>query len=468
VEKTVIVIGAGVSGLAVTFHLRERLAERGDVQVACLEATGRPGGNIRTDQEDGFTCEWGPNGFLDNEPATLELVRKLGIEDRLLPSNQSAATRFIYRDGRLRKLPTGPLSFLTSNVLSLPGRLRVLCEPLARARKGAGDESVFDFASRRIGREAAATLVDAMVSGIFAGDAGNLSLRSAFPKMWKMENEHGSLFRAMLARRRQAGASGERPAGGPAGPGGTLTSFWTGMQDLVDALARAVGASLRLDTRVTHVADMGVRGFRVYLTEGAPIDAPVVVLACPAWFASEITRSMDEEMAAAMAAIPPAPLAVVHLGYFAGEIGGAPEGFGFLVPRGQGPRMLGCLWSSSIFDGRAGEGRALLTCMIGGAHDPEAIGLTDAQLVETARFDLRTTMGIEAEPRFTRIFRHPRGIPQYTLGHPGRIELIARRLLEHPGMLVCGNSYRGISVNACAAEAPEVAEATLTALERKP
>jgi oxygen-dependent protoporphyrinogen oxidase len=468
VRDTIAVVGGGVSGLAVTFHLRRLLAGRGDrAEVLCLEAGARPGGNIATSVVDGFTCEWGPNGFLDNEPATLELVRDLGISDRLLPSRSAAARRFVFRRGRLRPLPDGPISFLRSGVLSPLGKLRVLCEPFGPGPPEDGDESVFDFASRRIGKEAAAVLVDAMVSGIFAGDARNLSLRAAFPKMWAMENEHGGLLRAMRARRRARKSGDPRGSGGPAGPGGTLTSFKTGMRELIDALAAAVSPALRTGCRVERIVALGGGGYRLHLAAGLPADAAAIVLACPAWFASSAVASLDPEMSDAMAAIPSAPVAVVHLGYRAGDLNGAPVGFGFLAPRGEGVRILGCLWSSSIFEGRATDDRALLTCMVGGATDPEAMALSDAELVEVSRRDLATCMKVVAEPTMARVFRHLRGIPQYTLGHPARVAAIERRLERFPGLTACGNSYRGISVNACALEAPAVAASVLRHLEQQ-
>jgi oxygen-dependent protoporphyrinogen oxidase len=464
VPRTIAVVGGGVSGLAVTFHLRKALKSRGEVSVVCLEAADSPGGNIATDSEAGYTCEWGPNGFLDNEPATLELVREIGIEDRLLRSNQAAAKRFIFRGGRLRQLPGGPGSFLASSILSPWGRARVLGEPLAAPKKDESDESVFDFAARRIGREAAAILVDAMVSGIYAGDARQLSLKACFPKMWTMESEHGGLFKAMLARRRDKKA-GEGSGGGPAGPGGTLMSFRGGMRELIDGLAAAVGPALRTGARLGRIVSTGDRGYRLQLERGAPIDAAVVVLACPAWFAAPAIEGLDREIAQAMKAIPSAPVNVVHFGFEPGDLGSAPDGFGFLVPRGEGPRILGCLWSSSIFDGRTEDGRVLLTSMIGGATDPGAIDLPDDELARITRGDLETAMGVKADPRFVRIFRHPRGIPQYTLGHLDRVAAIEGGLARHPGLLVSGNSYRGISVNACAAEAPGVAAEALRQLD---
>jgi oxygen-dependent protoporphyrinogen oxidase len=272
------------------------------------------------------------------------------------------------------------------------------------------------------------------------------------------------LTRALLARR----LGSRSPAGGgPAGPGGRLTSFLDGLQELTDHLELALGGSLRLASRVTRIDDLGARGLRVATEQGAPIDAACVVLASPAWVAAEILEGADAALARALAAIPSAPLAVVHLGFDEEDLGRRLDGFGFLVPRGQGPRILGSLWSSSIFAQRSPAGCALVTCMIGGAHDPEALELPDDRLLNLVRIDLRATMGLAANPRFVRVIRHPRGIPQYTLGHAQRLAAIEERLAAHPGLFVCGNSYRGISINACIEDAPRVAAAAVAALEKR-
>jgi oxygen-dependent protoporphyrinogen oxidase len=457
-QKSVAIIGSGVSGLAVAYELLQ-CAEKLDLglRVACLENQDRPGGNIRSERLDEFLCEWGPNGFLDNVPATLDLVRRLGLRERMIRAEGQAERRFIFRAGRLRQVPTAPAAFLKSDVLSFKGKLRVFGEPFASRGNPDEDESVFEFAARRIGREAASILVDAMVSGVYAGDAQSLSLAATFPKMHEMERDHGSLFRAMLARKKQARAEG-RQAGGPAGPGGRLTSFRDGLQELIDALVGAVGERLRLSCPVSAVSDMGQRGVRVHLSEGAPLEFDAMVMAAPAWAAARMVRTMDPEMAQAMEAIPPAPLAVVHMGYQEAALGDQPQGFGYLVPRGQGARILGSLWSSCIFKERAPKGRRLITSMIGGAHDPRAADLNDRKLIDIVRKDLQTTMGIITAPYFVKIFRHPRGIPQYTLGHLDRVARIEDRVSAHPGFWVSGNSYHGISVNACVEEAPRVAD----------
>jgi oxygen-dependent protoporphyrinogen oxidase len=465
-KPRVVVVGGGVAGLAITFELLERIRDlKAPPEVLCLEADDRPGGNIRSDAAEDFLVEWGPNGFLDNVPATLELVRRLGLQPRLLPAEPVSSDRFIFRKGRLRKLPTGPVSFVFSDVLSVLGRLRVLCEPLGPGPRGEGEESVFDFAARRIGREAASILVSSMVTGIYAGDARALSLQATFPKMWRMERDHGTLTRAMLHKRKKARARGAR-AGGPAGPGGHLTSFEGGLEALIHGLARAVGSALRLRTPVTGLAAAGGGGYRLETAAGESIDAAAVVLACPAWSASRATSDFDPDLSRTLSEIPSASLCVVHLGFEDSAPRVPPVGFGYLIPRGEGPRILGTIWASSIFGNRAPAGKCLLTTMVGGAHDPEAVELEDDALLRVVREDLRMIQGIEVPPSFVRIFRHPRGIPQYTLGHMRRLESLAKRLEAYPGLFVAGNSYRGISVNSCVEEAPGIAEAALADISR--
>jgi len=464
VTRKVAVVGGGIAGLAVSYELIER-AERapGSVEILCLEASHRPGGNIRTEREQGFLIEWAANGFLDSAPATITLVRRLGLEP--LRSRAAAERRFVFRRGRLREVPLSPRAFLGSGALSPLGKLRVLAEPLVPRRKPTADEeSVFDFAARRIGREAASVLVDAMVRGVFAGDARRLSLEACFPAMRRMETEHGGLFRALLARRRaaRAGNEGEGEAGGGAGgPAGVLTSFRAGMQQLTDGLAAALGPRLELGTAVQQISDRGRRGFRLLPARGAPLDVDAVVVTCPAWRAAPMLESLDRDIAGALGAIRSAPVTVVHCGYRRDALGALPEGFGFLVPRDQGPRILGALWASDIFEERAPAGSLLVTVMAGGAPDPALAELADDELLQVVRGDLERTMRILVAPYFVRIIRHERGIPQYELGHLERLATIERRLGQFPGLWLGGSSLHGVAVNSCIERAAPLAESVL-------
>ncbi len=480
--KRVVMIGGGITGLATAVHLRDGAgAVPGGLEVVVLEGRDQPGGNVRTDRPNGFRVEMGPNGFLDNAPTTLALVERIGLTGRLQRANRNAARRFIYRAGTLHEVPTGPIDFLRSGVLSLPGRLRVFGEPFARSRPDT-DESVFDFAARRIGPESAGVLVDAMVSGVFAGNVRELSLQSSFPKMARMEAEHGGLVKAMVAgmRKRRAAkkeaearrARGEDVAeltapGGPAGPGGTLTSFQDGLDTLVSGLTDAVGDSLRTGAPVRTVRAADGSRWAVELESGDTMEADAVVVTTPAPVAAPLLEDVDAELAATVGEIRTAGLAVVAMGFRERDLPGIDlEGFGFLVPRSTGPRILGCLWDSSVFHGRAPEGEVLLRCMIGGAHDPEAVRAPDESLRRQVRHDLEMTMGIapDIEPALTRIYRWPLGIGQYTVGHQGRLDRIHGRLRERPGVWVAGSSFYGISMNACFEKAPQQATEILTYL----
>jgi protoporphyrinogen/coproporphyrinogen III oxidase len=471
-RKRVVIVGGGISGLATALHLKDGASRvPGGLHLTVLEASDDPGGNIRTKRKEGFIIERGPNGYLDNVPATAALVRRLGLEGELQKADQSAAKRFLYRDGKLHRLPEGPFSFLLSPVLSLPGRLRVLGEPFARPRPQGVDETIFDFAARRIGEEAASVLIDAMVSGVFAGDVRALSLASSFPKMAAMEDEHGSLMKAMLARmgerRRARRDVAERRArgedvedlvqpGGPAGPGGTLTSFREGMDTLPRALAAELGEVVRCGVEVVAV-ERGPAPWLVRLSGGETLPADVVLLAVPAPKAVPVLGSLGKELVATVQDIRTAPLTVVALAYDAATMGSAPHGFGFLVPRGQGPRILGCLWDSSIFPGRAPEGKVLLRAMMGGAHDPEATALSNEEMEDIVRRDLKTVMGLSAKPLLVREYRWRLGIGQYNVGHRGRLDRIHAALARNPGLWVAGSSFYGISMNACMEKAEEQA-----------
>ena len=469
----VVIVGGGIAGLTVAHALRARVP---DLDLVVLEASDRPGGCIRSDRLDGYLCENGPDGFLDSAPATLALVADVGLSSSLRPSRDEARRRFIFRHHRLHEVPTTAFGFASTGLLSPAAKLRVLAEPLSSRAPGR-DMSILRFAERHIGKEAAAVLVGSMVSGIFAGDASQLSLRSCFPKMHEMEEQYGSLVRAFLAKRAankhgKTGTEehGHAPMAAPGEPAGRLTSFDDGMEALVRATAASLGALVRTNHRVTDLRVrvsmtrsaprlVAARTFSV-VCGGQPIEADAVVLAGPAGKSADLVRPFAPDATSRLGAIETAPLAVACLGYDAAALAaerGPLNGFGFLVPRGEGPRILGALWETSIYEGRAPAGKALLRVMIGGARDPLAVELDDTTLVRIVRRDLELTMRLRLRPEFVHLVRHRRGIPQYTVGHATRLERIERALAACPGLFLAGNSYRGVSVNACIEDAQRVA-----------
>ncbi len=458
--SNVAIIGAGVAGLSVAHEIRKRAPR---LELLVLEPRERTGGNVRTEMYEGYTCEWGAVGFLDNAPDTLRLVSEIGLEPRLLPSSDAARRRYIYRKGRLHEVPTSASSFLTSPLISVRAKSRLLLEPFAAGPEVA-DESIASFAARRIGAEAAAVMIDSMVSGIYAGDAASLSLRACFPKMWEMESRYDSLFRAMLARRKK------RKKGDAMGaPAGRLTSFQRGMTELVEGLTRSLGSVVRTSSPVLDLRPPTTSSGFSITTPDRRIVADAVVLAGPASESAGLVRQFGLGLSSALRSIPTAPLAVVCLGYDEARVAadrGPLDGFGFLVPRSEKIRTLGALWESSIYGNRAPAGKALMRVMIGGAHDPTVLELDDDQLLDVVRTDLRTTMGLRVAPEMVRIIRHPRGIPQYTIGHLDRLERIETELQQYPGLFVAGNSYRGVAINSCIAEAGSIADRVIAAIAR--
>ena len=456
----IVVVGGGIAGLSTAYALRKRDPA---ADVVLLERSAATGGNIRTERIEGYTCETGPDGFLDDAPETMALVRDLRLVPRIQPSRDAARRRFVVRRGRLCEPPSSPVTLLTSPVLSWRAKLRIAGEPFA-ARRVDDDESIYEFAARRIGHEPADVLVGAMVSGIFAGDPRALSLAACFPTMRALEDEHGGLVRALLARRRTGGRGA-----GPAGPAGRLTSFVDGMSELVNALTGELGTVVRTSVAARTIAPQRGGGHSLE-TDTGTLHADAVVLTGPAAESAAMVRGCDGVLAEHLGGIPTAPLAVVALGYRAASLpdGGALNGFGFLVPRSEPYRILGALWETSIYANRAPDGHVLLRVMIGGACDPEAVALADDQLVDVVRRDLRAIMRIDADPAFVRIIRHRRGIPQYVKGHLARMAAIEGRLRNLPGLHVAGSSYRGVSLNACIKEAPATAAVVLEDLQRAP
>jgi oxygen-dependent protoporphyrinogen oxidase len=460
----IVIIGGGISGLATGFFLMEKQTE-GKIQsldIKIIDADERPGGKIWSEKTDGFLCESGPNGFLDNKPLTLELCDKLDISKSLLRTNDSAKKRFIYTKGRLHQLPESPLSFFFgSKILSFQGKLRILLEPFTKLPEEGIDETIADFVKRHIGDEALRELVSPMVSGVFAGDSYSLSLKSSFPVMAELEKEgNGSLVKAMV-KRISKGVIGKRQRdkrGGPLVPGGTLTSFKEGIEYLTQILSERLGARIISNTEVQRIEKMQreYHPYTIYFKykkgEGK-FDADAIILATPAYITAKVIGSLEQVVSNTLKEIPYSPVAVVCIGYRRSLISHPLDGFGFLIPHEERMNILGCLWDSSMYESRAPDGYVLLRVMIGGARKPESAFLKDDDLLMAVRNDLKIILGIDVVPDFVRIYRHEKAIPQYTAGHSERMKIIEDSLNHHPGLFLTGNSYYGIGINDCVREA---------------
>jgi oxygen-dependent protoporphyrinogen oxidase len=433
------IVGAGISGLATAQAILSRnpLAE-----VSVYEAGTRTGGKVWTEiSSEGFVCEGGVNGFLDKVPRTLDLCSEIGLHP--LAANAAAQRRYIFSDHQLHQLPEKPAQFLTSRLLSLPGRLRVLGETLV-GRSTKDDETLAEFGTRRLGREAFEKLIDPMASGVFAGDARKMSVKSCFPRIPELEMQYGGLIRGLIKLQAKARREGSGNAPGP-GPGGKLTSFADGMSVLTDRLAAVLAPRIRMAAKVTAIArDQG--GYAVGMQDGTVEQADVAVLAVPAFVQAAVLRDYEPELAGLLGGIEYPPLSVVCLGYRQVAHQRYPDGF-----------------DSNVFPGRAPEGQVLLRTMVGGARDPRLAELPDELLIDRVRSDLQDICGLSQEPDFIRIFRHEKAIPQYLVGHAARLEAINAILLRHPGLILTGNALRGVSLNDCVLNAWKTAEALVPA-----
>ncbi len=463
----IVIVGAGISGLATAFAV-ERLARQAEVEVAVtvVEKESRPGGKIRSIREDGYLCEWGPNGFLDNKPMTLELCRRLGIDAQLLRSDDNARKRYIYAERILHRLPENGPSFLKSKLLSWPGKFRLAAEMLIPRRTAQGDETLAEFGRRRLGAEALDKLIAPMVSGIFAGDPETMSLKSCFPRIYELEQEYGGLIRAMLklAGKKRAEIKAGKAVASAAGPGGVLTSFNGGIQDLTDALSASLSGTVLTGREVTAIAPLK-DGFQLQLNGTETLESDLVVSAAPAHAVADMLDGLNGAAAAVLRDIPYAAMNVICCGYRKERIRHDLDGFGYLIPRAEGCNTLGTLWDSSIFPNRAPEGMVLLRSMMGGATNPAAIDFSDDEVQARTQQDLKRIMGIDCEPDFIRIYRHQRAIPQYTRGHGRRLRELDDALRELPDLVLTGNAFFGVGLNDCVNAANRAAEKVLARVQ---
>ena len=465
----VVIIGAGISGLSVAYAIeQEARAAALAVSTVVLEKKERTGGKVLSIQEEGFLCEWGPNGFLDSKPMTLELCDKLGIRERLLRSDDNARKRFIYSGAELHRLPENGPSFLKSKLISWPGKVRLAGELLVPAATSDSDETLADFGRRRLGAEALDKLIAPMVSGIFAGDPETMSLKSCFPRIQQLEREYGGLLKAMIkmAKKKREERKAGKVVASAAGPGGVLTSFTGGIQELTDRTAAALTGEVRTGAAVVAIVKKS-DGFELKLADGGSLDADIVVSAAPAHALAGMVEGLDGGMSAILREIPYAPMNVVCFGYERDRIARDLDGFGYLIPKKEGKSILGTLWDSSIFPNRAPAGKVLLRSMMGGATNPGAIALSEEEVKSRVMADLKEIMGITAAPDFVRIFRHEQAIPQYTVGHGRRLAALDERLAAFPGLVFTGNSFYGVGLNDCVNAANQAAAKVLPLLRRK-
>jgi oxygen-dependent protoporphyrinogen oxidase len=446
-DRDVVVVGAGISGLTAAF----RLASRG-IDVAVIDAASRTGGVIESVRRDGALIERGPNTVLDTHPEIGALVEALGLSSERVDPTRGSARRFVVRHGHLVALPASLGDFVVTPLFSRRAKLRLLREPFVPRASSAMEETVADFVVRRLGREFLDYAVEPFVAGIYAGDPACLSLAAAFPRLHALERSYGSLFVGQIrgARARARRAERSRPIA-------RSFSFMRGLQTLTDALT----ARLPVQTGVQAAAIEPAAGsIRVRIdVAGTPqvIRARAVVLSVPAAAAAALLRDAAPEAANALAAVPYAPVASVASLYRRADVAHALDGFGFLAPRSEHRRILGTLFSSSLFPERAAAGHVLVTTFVGGARDPGLASLADAQLSGLVEGELAALLGART-PVAQTITRRPSAIPQYIIGHGERMRLAERAQEAVPGLFLCASYRGGVAVGDCIASACRTAE----------
>lgn len=460
-----VVIGGGICGLSCAYDLAKAGGE-----VVLLEADSRLGGKILSDKAGAHVFEAGPDSFITQKPWGLQLVRELGLADRLLPTSETEKDVFAFTRGRLRRYPDGlmlmapakVLPFLASDLVPFSTKLRMGLEYLVPRANGS-DESLGAFTRRRFGSEALEVIVGPVMAGIYAGDPDKLSLSATFPQFADMEREHGSVMRGL----RLAHAKRLAMAGQPR-PGPRITMFMAmdgGLTTLVDALAAKLPAgSVRTGAAVTELARAD-KGWRVK-TASEEFGADSVVLALPASAAARITRAVDERLDNELARIDFVSTATLSLAYPAGSWKGELKGFGFVVDRREARAVVAGTYSSSKFPGRSRDGSELLRIFLGGAGREAVVTWDDEKLLGAVRADLKRILGADPEPETARVYRWPASNPQYNVGHQERVKRLEALVASQPGLILAGSSYKGVGIPDCVRSGRDAAKRVLDAKGR--
>lgn len=431
--KKIGIIGGGISGLTAAFLLKRK-----GFDVTVFEKTNRAGGNIQTIEVDGFTLEYAPNSLLKS-PRLVDLIRELKLETEVVAADPNAKKRYVLQNGKLASLPMSVGSLIAGDFFSLKGKLRLLKEPFVRTRSTAG-ETVAGFFERRLGREIVEKAADPFISGIYAGNPEKLSIRAAFPRLFELERDFGSLLLGSLRSRAEKAEKADRDFP-------RTFSFAGGVQTLTRRLAEFLGDSVRTNASIRGIEKAAGRFFVETAAGREVFDALIISATSEA--AASMLENMDAALGEKLKNISYAPVAMVFFGVKKESLKFRLDGFGFLVPGSEKRRILGTIWNSAVFANRAPAGYDLLTTFVGGARRADLFEKTDEELTEIVYEELKDILRLETRPDFTRVKRWPRAIPQYDVGHEKTERAIGEFSASHRGIFFCSNFYKGISVGDC-------------------
>ncbi|MBM4314236.1 MAG: protoporphyrinogen oxidase [Deltaproteobacteria bacterium] len=443
----VAIVGGGISALACAVDLKDR-----GFDFTIFEKENAAGGKLLTEKMGDLVVEGGPDSYLPEKYWSVQLIRKIGLADEMLCSNDAFKGTYIYSGGRLHRLPEGVMLMVptmimplaTSSLISWPGKIRMGLELFVPRRKDEKDESLADFVTRRLGRECLEKIAEPLVAGIHTSNPVNMSVLAIFPRFIDMERKYGSLIKGMIS------AMKRMPPPNPSGPPMTyFMSLKAGMQELAHRCVSTIGAE-RVKTGNAVVSVMKrENGYRLTLSNGSTADFDAVVLATPAYITKDILKSVDQELCDRLSAIEWSSSATISLAFRKEDIAKPLHGFGFIVPRVEKRRINACTWSSIKWSHRAPEETLLIRAFVGGGHHEELVSLNDNALLGIVLEELGEIAGIAAKPVFFKVYRWFRGMPKYTVGHLERIAAIDERLRAHRGLYLIGCSYRGIGIGDC-------------------
>lgn len=472
----VVIVGGGITGLSAAYTIqREALADHRPVSYTLIEAGEKLGGKIVTEYIDGLTIEGGPDCFIRQKPWASDLALQLGLGDEFIGTNDRQRKVWVLNKGKLAQLPDGVMlivptriiPFVTTNLISWPGKVRMGFDLFIRPFSGDGDESVAAFVRRRLGNEALDKIAEPLLSGIHVSDPEQQSLLATFPRFRNIEKKHGSLIKGMLAERKNAAKARKAPQSPSKIPSSMFLTFKNGLGSFVAALEKQLtDGEIILGAGVTELDKMESGQYVVRLSDGREILADAVILTTPAYTAADLLREMAPDAASLTEKIRYVSTATISMAFRKRDIPSNITGHGLVIPKKEKRQIAACTLSSIKFSHRAPEHTLLLRCFIGGPGKEEQINLSDDQILDLARRELKAILSIDANPITWRVFRWKKANPQYDVDHIERVKKIRESISAHPGLYLAGSAYDGVGIPDCVHQGQSAAQMAIRYLSQ--